>query len=69
MTIPVTLTRDGDIAVLTIANPPVNALSAAVVSGLTAAVQSGRSGNPDWIAWKTTCEAWKGAKGSCDDRG
>ncbi|MES2530052.1 MAG: 3-hydroxyacyl-CoA dehydrogenase NAD-binding domain-containing protein [Pseudomonadota bacterium] len=37
---PVTLTRHGDIALLTIANPPVNALSAEVVAGLAAAVDA-----------------------------
>ncbi|CAN5496169.1 3-hydroxyacyl-CoA dehydrogenase NAD-binding domain-containing protein [soil metagenome] len=36
----VTLTRHGDIAVLSIANPPVNALSQAVVDGLAAAVDA-----------------------------
>ncbi|MDP9900917.1 3-hydroxyacyl-CoA dehydrogenase NAD-binding domain-containing protein [Variovorax ginsengisoli] len=38
MTDIVSLDRHGDIAVLTISNPPVNALSPAVVAGLTAAV-------------------------------
>ncbi|RYY88565.1 MAG: enoyl-CoA hydratase, partial [Comamonadaceae bacterium] len=38
MTDIVSLQRHGDIAVLTISNPPVNALSPAVVAGLTAAV-------------------------------
>ncbi|MDB5820899.1 MAG: enoyl-CoA hydratase [Rhizobacter sp.] len=35
---PVTLGRHGDIAVMTIDNPPVNALSPATVAGLVAAV-------------------------------
>lgn len=40
MTEIVSLERHGDIAVLTIANPPVNALSGAVVAGLEAAVRA-----------------------------
>jgi 3-hydroxyacyl-CoA dehydrogenase len=35
---PVTLARDGEIAILTIDNPPVNVLSPAVIAGLEAAV-------------------------------
>jgi 3-hydroxyacyl-CoA dehydrogenase len=40
MTAPVTLTRHGDIALLRIDNPPVNALSPAVVAGLASAVDA-----------------------------
>jgi 3-hydroxyacyl-CoA dehydrogenase len=40
MTSPVTLTRHGDLALLCIANPPVNALSVGVVAGLAAAVDA-----------------------------
>ncbi|MDM0030611.1 3-hydroxyacyl-CoA dehydrogenase NAD-binding domain-containing protein [Variovorax sp. J22P271] len=40
MTSPVTLSRHGDIALLRIDNPPVNALSPAVVAGLVAAVDA-----------------------------
>src|SRR5215207_10666476 len=40
MTEIVSLERHGDIAVLTISNPPVNALSPAVVAGLDAAVKA-----------------------------
>ena len=40
MTSPVRLQRQGDIAVLVIDNPPVNALPAAVVEGLAAAIDA-----------------------------
>ncbi|CAN7726644.1 3-hydroxyacyl-CoA dehydrogenase NAD-binding domain-containing protein [Variovorax sp. LjRoot84] len=40
MTAPVTLTRHGDIALLRIDNPPVNALSPGVVAGLASAVDA-----------------------------
>jgi 3-hydroxyacyl-CoA dehydrogenase len=40
MTSPVTLSRQGDIALLRIDNPPVNALSPAVATGLDAAVRA-----------------------------
>ena len=40
MTSPVTLSRHGDIALLRIDNPPVNALSPAVVAGLVAAIDA-----------------------------
>src|SRR5581483_1254684 len=37
MITPVTVTRDGDVGVVTLANPPVNALGPAVLAGLRAA--------------------------------
>ena len=36
----VTLTKDGDVAVITINNPPVNALSPGVPEGIAAAIES-----------------------------
>ena len=35
----VTLTRDGDVGVITVNNPPVNALSPGVAEGITSAVK------------------------------
>ncbi len=40
---PVTVERRGEIAVITVDNPPVNALSAAVRDGLLAAVNEARA--------------------------
>jgi 3-hydroxyacyl-CoA dehydrogenase len=40
----VTLTRDGEVAVITINNPPVNALSPGVPEGIAAAIEGDRQG-------------------------
>lgn len=40
MTCPFSLSRQGDLAVLRMDNPPVNALSKAVIAGLAAAVDA-----------------------------
>lgn len=55
MTSPVTLSRHGAIALLRIDNPPVNALSPAVVAGLAAAVDAFEA-DPDYQALLVHCE-------------